>query len=96
MIEELNPTGDGDIEMFSLIEGIEQAKNFNATVWRKYMFGIGMPELIIILVIILIIFGAGKLPEIGGGVGKAIRNFRQATKNNECDDTEKIEENKKA
>lgn len=37
------------------------------------MFGIGMPELIIILVIILIIFGAGKLPEIGGGMGKAIR-----------------------
>ncbi|NNF97777.1 MAG: twin-arginine translocase TatA/TatE family subunit [Desulfobacteraceae bacterium] len=45
------------------------------------MFGIGMPELIIILVIILIIFGAGKLPEIGGGMGKAISNFRKATKN---------------
>lgn len=43
------------------------------------MFGIGMPELIIILVIILIIFGAGKLPEIGGGIGKAIRNFKKAT-----------------
>jgi sec-independent protein translocase protein TatA len=57
------------------------------------MFGIGMPELIIILVIILIIFGAGKLPEIGGGVGKAIRNFRQATKNQ---DTEKIEDDKDA
>ena len=36
------------------------------------MFGIGMPELIIIMVIILIIFGAGKLPEIGAGMGKAI------------------------
>ena len=47
------------------------------------MFGIGMPELIIILVIILIIFGAGKLPEIGGGMGKAIRNFRSATKETE-------------
>ncbi len=44
------------------------------------MFGIGMPELIIILVIILIIFGAGKLPEIGAGMGKAIRNFKSATK----------------
>ncbi len=44
------------------------------------MFGIGMPELIIILIIILIIFGAGKLPEIGSGIGKGIRNFRKATK----------------
>ncbi len=43
------------------------------------MFGIGMPELIIILVIILIIFGAGKLPEIGAGMGKAIKNFKKAT-----------------
>ena len=34
------------------------------------MFGIGMPEMLIILVIILIIFGAGKLPEIGGAIGK--------------------------
>ena len=47
------------------------------------MFGIGMPELIIILVIILIIFGAGKLPEIGAGMGKAIRNFKGATKDDE-------------
>jgi sec-independent protein translocase protein TatA len=36
------------------------------------MFGIGMPELIVILVIILIIFGAGKLPQIGEGLGKEI------------------------
>jgi sec-independent protein translocase protein TatA len=41
--------------------------------------GIGMPELIIILVIILIIFGAGKLPEIGSGLGRGIKNFRKAT-----------------
>jgi len=43
------------------------------------MFGIGMPELIIIFIIILIIFGAGKLPEIGAGMGKAIKNFKSAT-----------------
>jgi sec-independent protein translocase protein TatA len=43
------------------------------------MFGLGMPELIVILVIILIIFGAGKLPEIGSGIGRGIKNFRKAT-----------------
>ena len=39
--------------------------------------GIGMPELLIVLVIVLIIFGAGKLPEIGKGLGKGISNFRK-------------------
>lgn len=53
------------------------------------MFGIGVPELIIVLVIILIVFGVGKLPEIGGGMGKAIRNFKQASK--EQDSLGKIE-----
>lgn len=43
------------------------------------MFGIGFPELLIILVIVLIIFGANKLPEIGAGMGKAIKNFKKAT-----------------
>jgi sec-independent protein translocase protein TatA len=59
------------------------------------MFGIGMPELIIILVIILIIFGAGKLPEIGAGMGKAIRNFRGEKDEEEKKDPEKIEEENK-
>jgi len=53
------------------------------------MFGIGMPELIVILVIILIIFGAGKLPQIGEGLGKGIRNFKKSTKEGENDVTPK-------
>ncbi len=44
------------------------------------MFGLGIGELLVILVIILIIFGAGKLPEIGEGLGRGIRNFRKAVK----------------
>jgi sec-independent protein translocase protein TatA len=52
------------------------------------MFGIGMPELLVILVIILIIFGAGKLPEIGSALGRGIKNFKKATREpNEIDVT---------
>lgn len=42
------------------------------------MGGIGMSELLVILLIVLIIFGAGRLPEIGAGLGKGIRNFKKA------------------
>jgi len=47
------------------------------------MFGFGMPELIIILAIVLVIFGAGRLPEIGGAFGKSIRNFKKAAEGKE-------------
>ena len=43
------------------------------------MFGFGMPELIVVLVIVLVVFGAGRLPEIGGALGKSIRNFKKAS-----------------
>jgi len=52
------------------------------------MFGLGSAELIIILVLVLVIFGAGKLPEIGGALGKGIRSFRKAaTEREEIDVT---------
>jgi len=54
------------------------------------MFGLGMPELLVILVIIVIIFGAGKLPEIGSGIGKGIKNFKKATRDDE--DPKKIDD----
>jgi sec-independent protein translocase protein TatA len=41
------------------------------------MFGLGMPELIIILVIVLVIFGASRLPQLGEGLGKAIKGFKK-------------------
>jgi sec-independent protein translocase protein TatA len=43
------------------------------------MFGLGMPELIVILIIIVVLFGGARLPEIGKGIGLAIRNFRKST-----------------
>jgi sec-independent protein translocase protein TatA len=43
------------------------------------MFGLGMPELLIILVIALLVFGAGRLPEIGSSLGKAIKGFKEAS-----------------
>lgn len=42
---------------------------------------LGVPELIVILAILLLIFGANRLPDLGRGLGKAIRGFRDATRN---------------
>ena len=58
------------------------------------MFGLGVAELSIILVVVLIIFGAGKLPEIGSGIGKGIKNFKDAT--SQDSDKKKIEEEDKS
>jgi len=56
------------------------------------MPNLGPPELIIVLVIVIIVFGVGKLPEVGGALGKAIREFRQSTQG--LDEEKKTEEEK--
>ena len=51
------------------------------------MFGkLGIPELLIILVIVILIFGANRLPEIGRGIGRGIRNFKESTKDGQDKD----------
>lgn len=65
---------------------------------------LGPTELIIVLVLVIIIFGAGKLPEVGGALGKSIKEFRKATdsdeekakKNEAIADNVKTDEPKKA
>ncbi|MDB4470936.1 twin-arginine translocase TatA/TatE family subunit [Deltaproteobacteria bacterium] len=60
------------------------------------MFGLGTQELLIILVLVMIIFGAGKLPQIGNSLGKGLRNFKKGI--NEADEieiTEQQQETKK-
>ena len=52
------------------------------------MFGLGTQELLIILVLVMIIFGAGKLPQVGGALGKGLRNFKKGMNDND----EEIEE----
>ena len=47
------------------------------------MFGLGVPELLIILVIGLVLFGPGKLPDVGKALGKSIREFKNANKEEE-------------
>ena len=59
------------------------------------MFGLGFQELLIILIIALIIFGPGKLPQIGSGLGKAIRDFKKGVSNNDSDEDRKEEESDK-
>jgi sec-independent protein translocase protein TatA len=58
------------------------------------MFGLGTQELMIILVLVLVVFGAGKLPQVGGALGKSIRNFKQGISDAEDETALKIEEKK--
>ena len=56
---------------------------------------IGIPELLIILAIIILIFGANRLPEIGRGIGKGIRNFKDASKEEEAEQRRKEEDRRR-
>lgn len=51
------------------------------------MFSFSMPELVLILVIALVVFGPGKLPEVGKALGKGIQEFRKATNGESTQDT---------
>jgi len=53
------------------------------------MFGLGVQELMIIFLIIIVLFGAKKLPELAGGLGKGIKEFKKATKEAEEDEEPK-------
>jgi sec-independent protein translocase protein TatA len=53
------------------------------------MFGLGVPELMVILVIALVFFGPSKLPQIGSGLGKAIRDFKKGVTGSEDDEGSK-------
>jgi len=57
------------------------------------MFGFGMPEMIIVLVIALVVVGPAKLPQLGQALGSSIRNFKKATTG---DDVVQVSEEKKA
>jgi len=61
----------------------------------RELFGLGTQELIIILAIVFLIFGAKKLPEIGSGLGKAIKNFKGGIKSIEEGTQEKCAEKPK-
>jgi sec-independent protein translocase protein TatA len=50
---------------------------------KELKMGLGIPELIVILFLIILIFGASRLPEIGRGIGKGIKNFKEANRSDD-------------
>lgn len=56
------------------------------------MFGLGSTEIIVVLLIVLVMFGGSKLPQLGSGLGKAIKNFKKGLNEGQSDSTDKIED----
>lgn len=56
------------------------------------MFGLGLPELLVILIIALVVFGPSKLPSLGKSLGEAIRGFKKGLENDSSEDKKKIED----
>ncbi len=55
------------------------------------MFGLGATELIVIMVIALVVFGPGKLPELGSALGRGIRDFRKSVESTDDDDAPRVD-----
>jgi sec-independent protein translocase protein TatA len=77
-------------EAWALFGVLWLARGAIVNIGGSLMFGIGVPELLVILVIALVIFGPGKLPEIGSALGKGIRDFKKAFEGGD-DDVKKVE-----
>jgi sec-independent protein translocase protein TatA len=60
------------------------------------MFGIGMQELLLVTLIVVVVFGASRLPQIGDGVGRMITNFRKSIKGNPAKDGDKNDKGNRA
>ena len=78
------------------MEAVEIQQSRGADKGGREMYGIGIPELIIVLALALLVFGAGKLPEIGRGLGRAIKEFKATSRELTGGGTSAVEEKSEA